>query len=263
MNILLPTDFSENALNAIMYAYRHFDLDKVKINLIHVIEEPRSTSNVLLRLDNIMMKDAEREMHKVQAEIESEFGQKPEYIIKYGHLKNWVEILSNTLQIDLIIMGTKGENDISSKLMGSVTESIIRTSKVPTLAIPSTPFTRDIREFVLATNKKQLEKASFFESLFRVIKLTIPHINILTVLNSEDGNVPKSVPLNGYQIGVKTIKHKDVVDGINSYLETNKVDLLALYHSRNSRLDYLFNRSITKTICAKIQVPLLVIPIAS
>jgi len=263
MKILLPTDFSSNSYQAIQYAYTHFDKSKVSVQLLHVIKEPHSTSNVLLRLDDIMMKDAKKEMTELLDKLEQEFGSRPTFSIHYGHLKNWVEQMSKSMKIDLIVMGTKGENDIASKIMGSVTESIIRTSKTPTLAIPNSNVNTEIREFLLATNRKEIENDTFFHDLLSNLKLNVPHINVLTVLTNEVSGVPKSIPLRGLQVGVKTIENKSVVDGINAYLENNKVDILALYHSRNSRLDYLFNRSITKTICGKIQVPLLVIPIAS
>ena len=263
MKILLPTDFSINSYHAIQYAFTHFDLRKVNIQLLHVIKEPRSTSGVLLRLDDIMMNDAKREMVELLDKLEQEFGIRPVFAIHYGHLKNWIEQISMTMQIDLIVMGTKGENDIKSKVMGSVTESIIRTSKIPTLAIPYSSKKTEIKEFILATDRKEIEHEDFFEHLISNLKLTDPQINVLIVVTNEVGVVPKSMPLRGMQVGVKTIESKSVVDGINAYLEENRVDILALYHSKNSRLDYLFNRSITKTICSKIQVPLLVIPVNS
>jgi nucleotide-binding universal stress UspA family protein len=260
MNILLPTDFSENALNAVRYVYSHFDRDKINVQLVHIIKEPHSTSGVLLRLESILKKDAEKDMQLLLELIEYEFGVKPTYVIKYGYLINIIERVASAFKADLIIMGTQGENNLTTKLMGSVTESVIRTSQIPTLAIPNVSLNADIQEIVIATNKKEFDNQELIENIFNGLKWTNTRINVLTILQKNTASVPKSIALNGLQIGVKTVENESVVDGINVYLENNRVDLLALYHNRNSVLDYLFNRSITKTICAKIQIPILAIP---
>jgi nucleotide-binding universal stress UspA family protein len=261
MNILIPTDFSDFSKHAINYVHNQFDLSKVNVKLIHTIREPHSTSGVLIRLDQLMMKDAEKEMTKLVGRIEEVYGVKTEYFIKYGHLKDWVYQHADFYKTDLIVMGTKGESNVSAKIMGSVTESLIRSSEVPVLAVPEQKESKPVHQFVLATDKRELDHQDFIETFIDSLKLVNPSINILTVVrkNRQEG-IPKSIPLRGFQFGVKTIENESVVQGINSFLENNDVDILGLYHSHNSRLDYLFNRSVTRTICSKCKVPLLVIP---
>ncbi len=261
MNILIPTDFSEYSKHAINYVHKHFDVSKLNIKLIHTIKEPHSTSGVLIRLDQLMMKDAQKEMLQLVDKIEEVYGNRLDYLLKYGHLKNWVENYAESMDIDLIVMGTKGATNVSSKIMGSVTESLIRTSKVPILAIPELKVDRPIHRFVLATDKKVLENQDFVEQFIDSLKLSNPHIDVLTIIRkNHEGGFPKSIPLKGYQFGVELRENDSVVDGINDFLNENEIDILGLYHSHNSRLDYLFNRSITRTICGKCKQPLLVIP---
>ena len=261
MNILIPTDFSDNSKHAINYVYNNFQQEHINVTLVHAIKEPHSTASVLIRLEQLMKKDAEKEMKGLLARVEEVYHQKPKYYIKYGYLKDWIDVYGKSQNIDLVVMGTKGESDVSSKIMGSVTESVIRTSKLPVFAIPEFEVNRPVHKFILATNKKELEQVEFIKMFLNNLKLSLPNVDVLVVLNDEiHGGIPKSFPINGFQIGVKTVENQSVVDGINGYLAQNNIDILGLYHTRNSRLDYLFNRSITKTICAKTRVPLLVIP---
>jgi nucleotide-binding universal stress UspA family protein len=262
MNILVPTDFSENAQVAIDYVYNHFNTKNLNVWLIHSIKEPKSTTGVLLRLDNLMKKDAEEDMGKLLSYCKETYNAEPKTIIKQGYLTDWVEQYGASYEIDLIVMGTNGESNLEERLFGSVTESVIRTSNIPVFAIPHTYKATPIRQFILATNKKELAKLDFIQEFLERLDLENPSISILTVdTPDEDEPLPKSIPLNGYQIGVQTIKADTAVEGINAYIDQHEVDILALYHSRNSRLDYFFNRSTTKLICSNTQLPILVIPL--
>ena len=262
MNILVPTDFSDNARVAIDYVYNHFDRKDLNIWLIHSIKEPKSTTGVLLRLDNLMKKDAEEDMAKLIEYCDKTYNAEPKTIIKHGYLTDWVEQYGASYEIDLIVMGTNGESNLEERLFGSVTESVIRTSNIPVLAIPHIYEAKPIRQFILATNKKELDKLDFIQEFLERLDLENPSISILTVDTPDaDEPLPKSIPLNGYQIGVESTKADTAVEGINQYIDQHDVDILALYHSKNSRLDYFFNRSTTKTICSNTQLPILVIPL--
>jgi nucleotide-binding universal stress UspA family protein len=261
MTILIPTDFSENAFKAIDFVYSHFKADKIIVKILHSISQPVSTAGVMLRLDDMMKLDAQRDMLILAKKIKELYGDEPETIIKHGHLKDAVNQISALTSPDLIVMGTKGESDIKSRLMGSVTEAIIRTSMYPILAIPVTWYKDNLHNISITTAKNELESKPFLSSLIESLNLSNPRFDVLTVLGKKhQGGLPRSMDLNGLQFNVQCIENESVVNGINNYLELNKVDLLAMYHSHNSRLDYLFNRSITKTICAHVEVPLLVIP---
>jgi nucleotide-binding universal stress UspA family protein len=258
MKVIIPTDFSENAYKALSFVYDNFEREGLEVSLIHSIKQPASASGVMLRLDDLMMKDAENDMASLLKRISEEYSDEPEVIIRYGYLKDWVEQVSSIKGPDLIVMGTKGENNIASKLMGSVTESIIRTSKFPVLAIPATSKTKPIHRITICTANEELKNSEFLRNLLGKIKMENARIEVLRILTSDDQKAPRSVTLDKQEIPVETLRSRGVVNGINEYLTANEVDILCLYHSHNSRLDYLFNRSVTKTICAKVELPLLV-----
>ncbi len=257
--ILLPTDFSANAESAIDFVLEHFHKSKISIVLIHTIKAPNSAAGVLIRIDDLMRKDAEQEMRRLQAYISDKHQVESEAIIKAGDLNEWVNSSASKHHIDLIAMGTKGENNIESKIFGSVTESIIRTSKIPVLAVPYGSDKSAIEHVAIATAENHLEKESFLEEFFKCINMSNARINAIKVLQDLNETSPKRISLNGNQINVETINNASIAEGINYYIDTVPTDLLIIYHARNSKIDYFFNRSITKNICAKTDVPLLVI----
>lgn len=263
MNILIPTDFSDYSKHAINYVYNNFKMEDVDIRLIHTIREPHSTSGVLIRLEELMKQDAQREMDQLTDRINEVYGQKPQYYLKYGHLSDWVKQYAESLKIDLIVMGTKGNTNIKSKLMGSVTESMIRVAKVPVLAVPEPQHDRKVHYVAFASETNDLPESEFVVKFVSHLNVSAPHFDILRVVKKDhDPAIPKSVSISGYQLGVKVVEDESVVDGIRGFMKSNQVDILGLFHSHKSRVDYLFNRSVTRSICNDCKVPLLVIPIS-
>ena len=262
MNILIPTDFSDYSKHAINYVYNNFKKESIDIRLIHTIREPHSTSGVLIRLDQLMKQDAINEMEALVSRIEEVYGERPEYFIKYGHLSDWVKQFADSLEIDLIVMGTKGSSNMASKIMGSVTEAMIRTAKVPVLAIPEAENKEPVHIVMIATARESLPNADFIERFEKSLNPANLHLDVLRVVppNSDD-KVPKSVEFRGNKMGMKIVESNSVVEGINTYLKSNRVDILGMFHSHKSRLDYLFNRSVTRSICKDCKVPLLAIPV--
>lgn len=261
MKVVILTDFSESAFKAIDFVYRHFKREQLQVKLVHCVTKPGSSASTLMRLDNLMKIDAQKNMLELTSRVQEVYQKSPDTVVLFGHLKDVVIQLSASEEIDLIVMGTKGETNLKSRLMGSITESIIRASILPVLAIPESWYNHKLQSITISTAKKELESASFLTLFIENLCLVTPRFNVLTVTRKDhQGLLPRALDLGGISFNVHTIENEDVVDGINSYMESNRIDILCVYHRHNSALDYLFNRSITKTICADTEVPILAIP---
>lgn len=259
MKVIIPTDFSENAYEAIAYVYRNFKHEVLDIALLHTIKQASSSaSGAMHRLDDLMMKNAEQEMAGLVSRILADFKGKPEVILRHGYLADWLGAVSRVKEPDLIVMGTKGESNIANKLMGSVTESVVRTSTYPILAIPQNSTMKPLHQVAICTAKDVLPQAKYVATLLSAMNTQNLRVSILRVLTQDNQKVPRSVSVEALEIPVETIRNDNVVSGINEYLKANEIGMLGIYHSHTSRLDYLFNRSITKTICAHVELPLLV-----
>lgn len=261
--ILLPTDFSENSRRAIDFVLDHFTDKDIQLLLIHTIKAPHSAAGVLIRIDDLMQKDAERDMNDLMDYVKNKRPDvKLDSILKLGHLKDWVQQYAKTYGVNMIAMGTKGENNITSRLLGSVTESVIRTSKIPLLAIPNIPAVENINNVAIATAEQELEKEEFLVDFFNNIKMLNPSIKAVKVIKDHSAGSARAIALAGNSVNVELVENESVVDGINGYIDVNHPDILIIFHKRNSKFDYFFNRSITKNICGRTSVPLLVIPSA-
>lgn len=259
--ILVPTDFSENAFKAVEYVFEHFRAERVKLILIHTIRAPHSAAGVLIRIDDLMRQDAERDMEQLVELIKSSHNVEVESIIKIGHLTDWVKQYAQVYKIDLVCMGTKGESNLSNRLLGSVTESVIKSARIPILVVPSTGDTPPIRRVAIATPLGDLNDQNYIKRFMGSLSLENPHINVIRVLKDRDKQSPKSIDIDGYQIGIETVYNNSITEGICSYVDEFPTDLLIMYHSHTGKWASIFTKSVTIGVCGKINIPLLVLPL--
>ncbi|MBL8008508.1 MAG: universal stress protein, partial [Ignavibacteria bacterium] len=59
------------------------------------------------------------------------------------------------------------------------------------------------------------------------------------------------------KIKLELVKEEKVLEGINDYINSNDVDVLAMAIRKRSLIDKIFNRSLTKKMAYHTKIPLL------
>lgn len=177
--ILVPTDFSgqaDNALQVAIYFARKMDAE---IHLLHVEEYVGntgfntvgdvSTSN----MDQLfVLKLLEVNKRKMLDLIESlDEGLKIHHDVKIGQMFRLVRDYIEENQIDLVVMGTHGASGFSGVMIGSNTEKVVRQATCPVLSVRQLPEAFEIRKIVFATNfdgnqQKAVAQLKQMQSLF-------------------------------------------------------------------------------------------------
>ena len=158
--ILVPTDFSNNALKAITYASEIAKKSGSVIYLLHVIEP---TINMVK-----MQADSSREeVVKERSELLI-LSQKTVADIYPGvkviiHLSGGTPIASilnyaEKGKMDLIVMGTTGASDLKEFFMGSVAAGVIGKTKIPVLTVPVSYEMEQPDAILFATNQFEKNK---------------------------------------------------------------------------------------------------------
>jgi nucleotide-binding universal stress UspA family protein len=138
-NILVPTDLSEGADEALDYACELAKMFGAKIHLINVIGIPTLgvpelgvalTSTVIDQIihDNQVALDKVAESKACKAQI----GQ---VLLRTGDARDIINQTAKEVGADLIVMGTHGRRGVSRALLGSVTETVVRTAPCPVLTV--------------------------------------------------------------------------------------------------------------------------------
>lgn len=137
--ILVPTDLSEGAEEALDYACDIARQFGATVHLIHVIGIPTLgvpelgvalTSTVIDSLirDNQEALDA----LVLRKQNQATFGQT---LLRTGDARELICQTAKDLDADLIVMGTHGRRGVSRALLGSVTETVVRSAPCPVLTV--------------------------------------------------------------------------------------------------------------------------------
>ena len=138
--ILFPTDFSDVSAKAMRYVKQLKGAGAQEVILLHVIDEKElavlssRVPDQYLRLTVQMEKEIAEEMAAIEAEMTAAgFRVKPE--VKRG--MPFTEIMATAAEekVSIIVLGSHGRSNIREMLMGSVSENVIRHSKVPLLVV--------------------------------------------------------------------------------------------------------------------------------
>lgn len=185
--ILVPTDFSDNASHAYSHAQQIAGSYGAKIDFIHIIPTLRYFNESLEQLG--MPLDMEKELYPhaqkrasvqikelMDGHLESE--NKGEGIVRIGPKpsKSIAEYAEQG-NYDLIVIAAKGQGE-SDLLRGSVTEKIIRYSKVPVLHTDQ-PEIESIKNIMVPTDGSQ----SSLQALPMAISIALRHDASITLFH--------------------------------------------------------------------------------
>lgn len=151
--ILVPYDFSTQALHAFCTAMDFALQIKAEVHLVNVIELPLMHDTVLMPVlsveedfFNSVRETAQNEFTKITEKYKVE-GIKVKTEVVFGSMPIMIIDYAEDNQVDLIIMGTKGASGMKEALVGSNTEKVVRHANIPVLAV---------RNFVKADNIKHI-----------------------------------------------------------------------------------------------------------
>ena len=138
--ILVPSDFSEPARKALVYAVEFAKAYEAEIILCHVMEPPIYPVSISVGAVSVPpIGDEMRQHTKEQLELlrTTEIGSKIASRIAVAEGKPFLEIvqLARSEGVDMIIISTHGHTGLKHVLVGSTTEKIVRKAPCPVLCV--------------------------------------------------------------------------------------------------------------------------------
>jgi len=136
--MLVPVDFSEPSVLAIDYASKIATRLGAELNLIYVLEPPPLLTG--MRGTPLYITDAEsglraREHLRIVAELH-ELPLRSEYIhVRKGRPFDEICQLAREIDIDLIVLPTRGNTDLKHLALGSTAERVVRHAQCPVLVL--------------------------------------------------------------------------------------------------------------------------------
>ena len=144
-HILVAIDLSPRACNALKHAIKFAHLFKSKITLLNVHEEFLNKQEMIMsRVSVEKLQDTFKSISiKAKDEIEHLIHDLDgldiniNIILKEGIASKEIINLSNSINPDLIIMGSNGRDSIADYILGTTTDFVVDNSQFPVLVIPN------------------------------------------------------------------------------------------------------------------------------
>lgn len=139
--ILLTTDGSERSEAAVDQTIELAKISDAEIHILYVVDigfdsSYGSVTNLMSQLESVenFEEIGEKATESIKKEVE-EKGITPRIVIERGVPHEKITSYAEEEDIDVIVMSTHGRSGLDRMLLGSVTEKVIRSSKIPVLTV--------------------------------------------------------------------------------------------------------------------------------
>lgn len=277
--VLLPTDFSENAYNAIRYAMQLFKDTEIQFYLLHTYMPPVYQTSYLLQspaqfgLGDTIRENALQKSEVLKTRIEKEFQNSKHSIITKVAFNSLVDEITETQEnekADLVIMGTQGATGAKEILFGTNTTQVIRNVNCPIIAVPS-EFEYTDPKFILFPTDYEIDYEKW--QLQQLLDIGKNHDSSIDVIHVSSGYELSEVQMRNKQklnsILASTnpifndLQDQGVIEAINQFQSKKEMDLLVMIRNKHTFFERLFIEPVIKKIGFHIDIPFMVVPYVS
>jgi glycine betaine transporter len=137
-HILVPTDLSEGAEQALDYACELARTLGAQIHLLNVISIPAlgvpelGLALTSTMIDQLVVENQDSIDRLAQTRCTAPLGR---VLVRTGDARDVINQTARELGVDLIVMGTHGRRGISRALLGSVAETVVRSAPCAVLTV--------------------------------------------------------------------------------------------------------------------------------
>lgn len=272
--ILIPTDFSANALNAITYAVKFFKYQRCDMYLMHAYaDEVYSDSGDISTSEfgDFKAKIKERADGTLDKLLEkiNEISPNPRHQYKtlsvFGSLIDSANDFVDEMNIDVVIMGTKGETNDQKLTFGSHTLQVLKYVQCPVLAIPENYEYIKPKKILFPTDYMAPYKRRELKLLCDLACSYRSEIHFLYLSQfkklarrQEDNKLFLEGALQDLTLIFEIVDSEERTNTIQKYIEINDIHLLVMVNSRHSFLENMLYQSTIDQLGLAIKVPFLV-----
>jgi len=268
--IIVPTDFSPIAKNAMNFAADMAVNINANLMLLHVYQVPVSMTDVpvvLVSADELK-KSSESKLEELKNALTNTTSGKIKIYTeaKMGDVSDELEDACKHIQPFAVIMGTKGASGVERILFGSTTLTAIRHLKCPVIVVPpGKQYGTGIKKIGFACDFKKVVESTPIQFIKNMVKEFRAELHVLNV-DHEGRHFKPETPEESLMLHTLLedlnphyhfIDNADIEEGINEFAETNNIDLLITIPKKHKLLDSLFKHSSTKELVTHSHVPVM------
>ena len=274
--VLLPTDYSKNALNAIRYAlelYKNVRCDFFILNAYHISGYTLDSMRVPELGEpyyEAAKQESEEGMEKLMQMIKLHpQNDKHEFhtITTFNSLTEAIRNVIDKKDIDIIVMGTKGVTESKARIFGTNTVNVMEQIKeCPVIAVPNNYMFQTPREIVFPTDYKTPFKRKEIGDLIEISNLYDAIINVVHIDKDKDGKLNKKEKINkdllqeilqGTNYKIHFLPADKISSGINKFIDDHGCDMIAFLNRKHLFFRSILSNPLVKKIGYEPKVPIL------
>ena len=270
-HILIPVDFSPEAISATRYALEFASHSASDLVLLTVFETPLLPPASTFVSREMTEENAENRMEHAAIERLKEFANEhignrvpTRFVAIEGKPASAIAHYTKEHALDLVVLGTKGATWWGDRFSGTVSSELMRRSDVPCLIIPAGVSWNGLKNWVFATDLRSDETAFFSQfadwgNRFEA-HLTYLHIHRKGGVEHEPHPALDAF-LSAHQsgnLGKVRIEGEHVQTALEEFIVDQHQDLLAVTTQTHTLLEQVFHSSLARHEALHGKVPLMV-----
>ena len=278
-HILVPTDFSDNALKAALFAAEIAQQNGAIIYFMNALElgsekvyQPFSLHE---KYNTLVTEDRMKNLVTFSNSVTSVYKNLVTHIeVVDGFVTDIIPEYCRNKNIDLVIMGTKGAGGVKEVLVGSVTSGVISKTKVPVLAVPGDYAVEQPDAILFATSHFE-ENTDLLLPVVELARLFDAAIHVAVFVDTKHADAGE------YMDKARNIDHYlkflwkhypdvkfagELIDGTNfeaaleRYALKHEIDIITMIPYQKSFFEKIIHHSATKKMACHSHIPVLAIP---
>jgi len=267
--ILVPCDFSEQAISAFRLAIDLAQQSNREVHLLHVIELPVMHDSMLLptlSFEATLLKELNDNAENQSRKIKEEFASDAPVIAKtiFGNTSMMILDYIDEAGIELVVMGTKGASGLRELLIGSNAERIVRRAPCPVITVRKYSKLQAIKNIVFPNSleAEQEDLVSHVKTLQDFLKATLHIVWINTPGNFTSDNITllrlkdfaKRFILKDYTLNVFNDTFEE--SGVISFAHMINADMIAMGTHGRKGLNHVMSGSVAEDVVNHIDCPI-------
>ncbi|MEO5789052.1 MAG: universal stress protein [Gelidibacter sp.] len=272
-HILLPTDFSENAWSAVLYALKLYNNKPCTFYFLHAWTFVNTGSRTYITPDYIdKLMDTSRAQLAALKEraIRESTNSEHEFktIFTTDSLIDSIIYAVGKQKIDLLVMGTKGATGAKEFLWGSNSVSVINKVKLcPVMLVPDNYEFETPNQLGFPTDFNRL----YGEELLAIKKLAALYHSAINILHINGMDKLTDTQRNNFDILKEYLKndphtfywksdYAKKAQAIKDFIKENKINILTMINYEHSFIEKLTKEPVINKMGFHSQIPFVVIP---
>jgi nucleotide-binding universal stress UspA family protein len=246
--ILVPIDFSETSLKALDHAVYIAKLNSADITMLNIVESTYSyapsTDYTALSFTNLenyersVIKQSKEHLLKLSQKIKKKEGVNIIGIVSTGWVKEEILETAESMNADIIIMGTHGVKGFREFITGSNTFRVVNEAKCPVLSVRKQVEQPGFKNILMPfrDHPHSREKVDY---AIRMAELYSAKVHVLGIDTDDDEAQLKKIELEAIQIkrivekhgltcSVKVKSSPYVAEKVLKYAKKKNIDLIVI-----------------------------------